>query len=122
MQKHILGIGSGKYHIDPETLDSFIEEARSRCFGSAPEALEMTGEPDLASETETQRVFDEIMALHREYLRHQSFDVLFKLKTRLEEFSVRYHSQVLAAEVLNINRCLPYELRIAWSKDSRIGN
>jgi len=30
----------------------------------------------------------------------------------LEEFSVRCNSHVLAAEVLNINSCLPYELRL----------
>jgi len=121
MQKHIFGIGSGTYQFDPETLDSFIEEARSRWF-AVPTSGEALGEAGHPSEFETQRVFDEIMALHREYLRYRSFDVLFKLKTRLEEFSVRYNSHVLAAEVLNINSCLPYELRMAWSKDGRSRN
>ncbi|GFO60180.1 hypothetical protein GMST_25050 [Geomonas silvestris] len=121
MQKHIFGIGSGKYHFDPETLDSFIEEARGR-FTIPSGAFDRAAESDLPTESETQRVFDEIMSLHREYLRHQSFDVLFQLKTRLEEFSIRYHSHVLAAEVLNINSCLPYELRMAWSNDRRTRN
>jgi hypothetical protein len=121
MQRHIFGIGSGKYHFDRQTLDSFLEEAKSRT--QAPLAGAGGWGAEHPGDQETQHVFDEIMSLYHDYQRCQHLDLLLKLKHRLEEFSIRYQSHVLAAEVLNINSCLPYEQRITWSEDKgRIRN
>jgi len=115
MQRHIFGIGSGTYQFDRATLDSFIEEARNRSTGA--QAGESCTAALTPSEQETQSVFEEIMSLYQDYQRCGSLELLLKLKGRLEEFSIRYHSHVLAAEVLNINSCLPYEQRITWRSD-----
>lgn len=123
MQRHIFGIGSGKYRFDRQTLDSFLEESKSRTQVPVTEAKGGGWGSESPNDLETQRVFDEIMSLYHDYQRCQHLDLLLKLKHRLEEFSIRYQSHVLAAEVLNINSCLPYEQRITWSEDKgRIRN
>ena len=121
MTKDIFGIGSGRYIFDKKTLDSFIEEARHRSVGEEPVlhrdhfAAGTDGDP---SEEEILHVFEEIMSLYHDYMRCQSIDLLVRLKDRLEEFSIRYKSLVLAEEVLSINSCLPYEKRISSGRKS----
>jgi hypothetical protein len=112
MQRNLFGIGNGRYEFDRQTLDNFIEEAKNRAGLTA-------GEQGAAATTagcadwETRYVYEEILGLYREYQRGQSLDLLIRLKCRLQEISVRYGSHVLAAEVLNINSCLPYEKRFS---------
>lgn len=117
MQRHIFGIGCGRYEFNKQTLDSFIEEARSRSL--AGRLAEATGQADgcTPSDREAQAVFDEIMKLYRDYNMCQSVESLVILKCRLEEYSLRYNSHVLAGEVLSINSCLPYEERISCRTD-----
>ena len=113
MVRHILDIGSGRYEFDKKTLDSFIEEARNRPteggIAGVPEVAGSAGDPN---GTEMQCIFDEVMALYHDYMKYQNVELLVRLKCRLEEVSIRYHSHVLAAEVLTINSCLPYEHRV----------
>jgi hypothetical protein len=113
MARHIFEIGSGRYRFDIKTLDSFIDEARNSPAAHQSVGAPGTGRsPDALSDQEVQVIFDEVMSLYNDYTRCQSVDLLVRLKCRLEEFSIRYKSHVLAAEVLNINSCLPYEQRI----------
>lgn len=118
MEKQIFDIGRGKYVFDMQTLHYFIEEANSRGQhdGSwcATRGYEVAVD-ESPTEEEMNSVFDEIMSLYREYLHCQNLEVLVKLKARLQDYSVRYQSLVLAEEVLNINSCLPYELRVPHS-------
>jgi hypothetical protein len=119
MVRHIYGIGSGRYSFDKFTFNSFIAESRNRPLtrgqGAAPEAGEGAAEP---GDLDAERIFEEVMSLYHDYARCQSVELLLKLKCRLQEFSIRYNSHVLAAEVLNINSCLPYEQRIPPSGKS----
>lgn len=113
MVKNIFDIGSGRYQFDKKTLNSFLEESRNRPL--PPEAAEDPGAGRAAgqlSDREQQGFFEEVMALYHDYMICQNVEVLLRLKLKLEEFSVRCNSHVLAAEVLNINSCLPYELRL----------
>jgi hypothetical protein len=113
MVRHIYDIGRGRYKFDKSTLSSFREEARNR--PPVADTAEVPGallrDIDL-DDREMLGIFDEVMSLYHDYMRCQSFDLLLKLKCRLEQVSIRYQSHVLAAEVLNINSCLPYEHRI----------
>ena len=115
MVRHIYDIGSGRYKFDKATLDSFIEESRNR--PPLPESAGASGANPLAGmgEQEMQGIFAEVMALYHDYQKFERVDLLLRLKCRLEEFSIRYKSHVLATEVLNINSCLPYEQRISCS-------
>jgi len=117
MQRHIFGIGCGRYEFDKRTLDSFIEEARSRSLAGGPAEAPGAADGCAPSDREAQAVFDEIMKLYRDYNMCQSIESLVTLKCRLEEYSLRYHSHVLAEEVLSINSCLPYEERISCRTD-----
>lgn len=111
MVRHICDIGRGRYIFDKSTLNSFREEAKAQPTpGDPPEFTDapVANGPD----DEMLVIFEEVMALYHNYMRCQSVDLLVKLKCRLEQVSIRYNSHVLAAEVLNINSCLPYELRI----------
>ena len=110
---HIFDIGSGKYKFDRKTLNSFIEESRNRQPRSEPAGIpDGADRADPWNDREMQCIFEEVMSLYQDYQVCQSVELLLKLKVRLEEFSLRYGSHVLAAEVLNINSCLPYEHRI----------
>ena len=113
MVRHICDIGRGRYIFDKSTLHSFLEEAKAQPTPNDPleftDAVQVANGPDA---DEMLLIFEEVMALYHDYMRCQSVDLLVKLKCRLEQVSIRYHSHVLAAEVLNINSCLPYELRI----------
>jgi hypothetical protein len=113
MVRHICDIGRGRYIFDKSTLNSFLEEARNQPTpGDPPGFTDAARRTDGQDDDEILGVFEEVMALYRDYMRFQSVDLLVKLKCRLEQVSVRYQSHVLAAEVLTINSCLPYELRI----------
>ena len=122
MDKQLFDIGSGKYFFDKKTLDSFIEEAKNRtpyreiCDTGLMHADDGVAEPN---EMEMQTIFEEVMLLYQDYLQVQSVDLLLRLKCRLEEFSIRYQSHVLAEEVIHINSCLPYENRMHWVKKHR---
>ena len=108
---HIFDIGSGRYKFDRTTLNSFIEESRNRQPRSESAGVPVAS-ADPWNDREMQCIFEEVMSLYQDYTVCQSVELLLKLKCRLEEFSIRYGSHVLAAEVLNINRCLPYEHRV----------
>jgi hypothetical protein len=113
MVRHICDIGRGRYIFDKSTLNSFMEEARNQPTpGDHPGITEIAHRANGPDDDEMLGIFEEVMALYRDYTRFQSVDLLVKLKCRLEQVSIRYHSHVLAAEVLNINSCLPYEHRI----------
>jgi hypothetical protein len=114
MDRRIFDIGSGKYRFDKKTLNQFIEEARTRESASVPGGGAATaGGTGASTDREIQGIFEEVTSLYGDYVRCQSMDLLVKLKCRLEDFSIRYNSHVLAAEVLQINSCLPYEHRVA---------
>lgn len=129
MERRIFEIGRGRYKFDKKTLGAFIEESRNRSPegerpnpGDVPAAADRVDEP---GDQELQRVIEEVTALYHDYLRGESVDLLIKLKCRLEEVSTRYQSHVLAAEVLNINSCLPYERRVPalenrYARNSRL--
>jgi len=113
MVRHLYDIGCGRYQFDRATLDSFMEESRNRLPKCQPDGAQNAVDArEELSDQEMQRIFEEVMALYHDYNRCRSVDLLLRLKSRLEEFSTRYQSHVLAAEVLNINSCLPYEQRI----------
>jgi len=113
MVRNIFEIGSGKYQFGSNTLNSFLEESRNRPSTCGPAEVPGAGQPGgELHEMEMQGIFSEVMALYHDYMRCQNVEVLLRLKSRLEEFSLRYKSHVLAAEVLNINSCLPYEHRV----------
>ena len=67
------------------------------------------------NDQEITSISEEVLSLYQDYQRCQNIEVLVKLKCRLQDVSVRYKSHVLAEEVLSINSCLPYELRILSS-------
>jgi hypothetical protein len=119
MVRDIWDIGSGRYLFDRQTLHSFLEEAKNRpSLGCSENADTVHGasdhdELDELDEQEMQRMFDEVMSLYLGYLRCQKVEMLVRLKDRLEQYSIQYHSHVLAEEVLNINSCLPYEHRVS---------
>jgi hypothetical protein len=110
MQRNLFGIGNGRYEFNRQTLDNFIEEARRNCSHSEGS---QAGNAPGCGDWETRYVYEEILGLYREYQKCQSLDLLVRLKCRLQEISIRYGSHVLAAEVININSCLPYEARIS---------
>jgi hypothetical protein len=114
MQRNLFGIGNGRYEFNRQTLDNFIEEARRRASSHYAEVDSAeTANPPVCGDWETRYVYEEILGMYREYQKCQSLDLLVRLKCRLQEISVRYGSHVLAAEVININSCLPYEKRIS---------
>ena len=112
MVRHICDIGSGRYQFDKATLDSFIEESRHR-RPAKPAGTQDAERLAGVSDKEMHCIFEEVMSLYHDYMKCQSVEKLLRLKGRLEEFSIRYSSHVLAAEVLNINSCLPYAQRIS---------
>jgi hypothetical protein len=112
MVRHICDIGRGRYKFDKNTLDSFLEEARNRPTTGDAETPDVARGAEGQDDGEMLGTFDEVMSLYQDYMRFQSVDLLIQLKRRLEQASIRYHSHVLAAEVLTINSCLPYEHRI----------
>jgi len=114
MEKNIFDIGSGRYTFDSNTLDSFIEEAKNR--GCEFDLLDAAGTADVPNQLEIERIFAEVRSLYQEYMQCQRVEPLVRLKCRLEEVSIRFNSHVLAEEVLTINSCLPYELRICYSR------
>jgi hypothetical protein len=115
MQRNLFGIGNGRYEFNRQTLDNFIEEARKRAslHSEGNDPVDAVNAP-VCGDWETRYVYEEILGMYREYQKCQSLDLLVRLKCRLQEISVRYGSHVLAAEVLNINSCLPYEKRISY--------
>jgi hypothetical protein len=119
MVRSILDIGSGRYEFDKQTLTSFIEEAKSHPSGFLSVGVTVADESAPLGDTEreqaAQDIFAEVMSLYHGYISCQNLDLLVKLKNRLEEYSIKYQSHVLAEGVLNINSCLPYELRIPVS-------
>jgi len=110
----IIEIGRGGYKFNRKTLNAFIEEANNRPPAREQDAgfsaaVARANAPD---DKEFQQVFAEFMVLYHDYMKCESVDLLVRLKRSLEEISIRYQSHVLAAEVLNINCCLPYECRV----------
>jgi len=110
----IIEIGRGGYKFDRKTLNAFIEESNNRAPARDQGAgLSASGDrANAQNDKEFQQVFGEFMVLYHDYMRCESVDLLVRLKRSLEEISIRYQSHVLAAEVLNINCCLPYECRV----------
>jgi len=113
MARNIFEIGSGKYQFDQKTFNSFLEESRNRPPACGAAEVPGAGQSGGAvNDLEMQGIFEEVMALYHDYMNCQNVEVLLRLKSRLQEFSLRYRSHVLAEEVLNINSCLPYEHRV----------
>jgi hypothetical protein len=110
MDKRIFDIGCAKYKIDTEALRVMIEESRESACASG-DAQEADNGADRISPS-SEQAFLEVMELCKEYSRTQSLDVLVKLRSKLEEVSMKYRSMAMAEEVLTINSCLPYERRI----------
>jgi hypothetical protein len=123
MVKRIVDIGNSKYKIDGHALCVFMEEARSNAAGNpsladcqAARGQCGPGEAKAAADGELEHVLAEVILLYNEYSRSESIDVLVRLKLKLEQESSRYRSLALADEVLSINSCLPYELRVPCNK------
>lgn len=111
MVRSILEIGNAKYRIDRGTLRRFMREARQSTWpreGSG-EVCDAAAAPCGES---LEQVFNEVMGLYNEYAVTGRMEALMKLKSKLEQVSLRYKSLTLAEEVLNINSCLPYEWRV----------
>ena len=129
MVKCILDIGNAKYKINRDALSLFIQEAQQQAASASASGADGCREQssldceagsflvDVALET----IFREVMQLYHEYARSESLDVLVRLKSKLEQVSLRYHSLALAEEVMNINSCLPYERRVR-SNDFQSGS
>lgn len=120
MVKSILAIGNAKYEMDRSALWRFMREAR-KCGATQaqfkqPQEAGFEALPERFEEA-VDRVFDEVIQLYNEYARSQNLGALVRLKSRLEQISLRYKSVALAEEVLNINSCLPYELRVRYCSE-----
>lgn len=127
MVKCILDIGNAKYKINRDALSLFIQEAQQQ--GASPsdaDGCREQGSPECEAgsflvDAALESIFKEVMQLYHEYARSESLDVLVRLKCKLEQVSLRYHSLALAEEVMNINSCLPYERRVR-SNDFQSGS
>lgn len=119
MYKRIIDIGNARYRISMDDLSAMMEEAKNGAavtptLASCPmnQGLREVDLAKVSGGDELEGVFPEVMRLYQEYARSASMDVLVKLRSRLEQVSLRYRSFALAEEVLIINSCLPYERRV----------
>ncbi|ACH39774.1 hypothetical protein Gbem_2770 [Citrifermentans bemidjiense Bem] len=122
MVRTILEIGNAKYEINCDALKRFMREARQSAVlrgeleDDKEKVLTYAAGAKAPVEASIDMVFDEVLQLYNEYARTEDLVVLVQLKSKLEQVSLRYKSLALAEEVLNINSCLPYELRVNCSQ------
>lgn len=113
MVRRILDIGNSKYKLNKNALSEFILEARHQHAASHYMDGESHDPRECQSADESlDLIFREVMQLYNEYASSESLDALIRLKSKLEQVSLRYRSLVLAEEVMTINSCLPYERRV----------
>ena len=117
--RHIFEIGNAKYQLNKNAISEFILEVRHQnpvyCPGFASEEV---GDAKSQAEEALDGIFREVMQLYNDYARTENLDTLMKLKTKLEQVSLRYRSVALAEEVMSINCCLPYERRLQGADPS----